>query len=427
MSSATVTSSQQDISDAVRPAVPDDLSAMCGRQSSLLNRSCQRLVLKRLSSLQKGRLYLDDQCKRYVLGENSQDDLQATIAVRNPRFYRRLVTGRSLGLAESYMDGDWECDDLPSLFRIFSRNLDWHQTFGKTLELATRAAARVGYWLARNTRSGSRRNIGAHYDLGNEFFELFLDPSMMYSSAFYDDVGMSLADAQTARLDETCRRLQLKPTDHVLEIGTGWGGFALHAAKNFGCRVTTTTISENQFRYAQQRIAAAGLSDRVTMLQLDYRDLTGTYDKLVSLEMIEAVGPQFYDQYFSKCARLLNTNGRMLLQAIVMPEQRYSRYLKSVDFIQKYIFPGGCLPSVSAMQNSMTRNSSLRLLHMDDFAEGYARTLREWRRRFLERQENVRQLGYSERFIRMWDYYLTYCEGAFEEKAVGVVQAVWGR
>ena len=427
MSSATATSSQQDINDAVRPTVPDDLSAMCGRQTSLLNRSCQRLVLKRLSSLQNGRLYLDDHCKRYVLGENSQDDLQATIAVKNPRFYRRLVTGRSLGLAETYMDGDWECDDLPSLFRIFSRNLNWHRTFGKTLELATRAAARVGYWLARNTRSGSRRNIGAHYDLGNEFFELFLDPSMMYSSAIFDDAEMSLADAQIARLDETCRRLQLKETDHVLEIGTGWGGFAMHAAKKFGCRVTTTTISENQFRYAQQHVAAAGLGDRVTVLQLDYRDLTGKFDKLVSLEMIEAVGPQFYDQYFSKCARLLNTNGRMLLQAIVMPEQRYSQYLNSVDFIQKYIFPGGCLPSVTAMQNSMTRNSSLRLLSMDDFAEGYARTLREWRRSFLARQENVRQLGYSERFIRMWDYYLTYCEGAFEERAVGVVQAVWGR
>ena len=191
--------------------------------------------------------------------------------------------------------------------------------------------------------------------------------------------------------------------------------------------MTTTTISENQFRDAQQRVASAGLSDRVTVLQLDYRDLTGTFDKLVSLEMIEAVGPQFYDQYFATCARLLKANGRMLLQAIVIPEQRYPEYLKSVDFIQKYIFPGGSLPSVTAMQNSITRNSSLRLLSIDDFAEGYARTLREWRRNFLLRLDDVRQLGYSERFIRMWDYYLTYCEGAFEEKAVGVVQAVWGR
>lgn len=427
MSSATVTSSHQDIREAVRTTTPQDVRATCGRQTSLLNRSCQRLVLRRLSSLQKGRICIDDRCEKYVLGENAEDELQATITVINPRFYRRLVTGRSLGLAEAYMDGDWECDDLPSLFRIFSRNLEWHRTFGKTLELATRTAARAGYWLARNTRSGSRRNIGAHYDLGNEFFELFLDPSMMYSSAIFDDADMSLADAQIARLDETCRRLQLKASDHVLEIGTGWGGFAMHAAKNFGCRITTTTISENQFRYAQQRVAAAGLSDRVTVLQQDYRDLTGTFEKLVSLEMIEAVGPQYYDQYFSKCAGLLDANGRMLLQAIVMPEQRYSQYLKSVDFIQKYVFPGGCLPSVTAMQNSMTRNSRLRLLSMDDFAEGYARTLREWRRSFLQRLDDVRQLGYSERFIRMWDYYLTYCEGAFEERAVGVVQAVWGR
>jgi len=427
MSSATVTPGQQMIVDAVRPAGAEGISTTSGQQASWLNRFCQRLALGRLSRLQNGRICFDDRNERFVVGENSRDNLQATITVRNPRFYRRLVTGRSLGMAEAYLDGDFECDDLPSLFRIFSRNLEWHRTFGKTLELASRTAARIGYWLATNTRSGSRRNIGAHYDLGNEFFELFLDPSMMYSSAIFDDANMSLADAQTARLDETCRRLQLKASDHLLEIGTGWGGFALHAAKNFGCRVTTTTISENQFRYAQQRVAAAGLSDRVTVLQQDYRDLTGTYDKLVSLEMIEAVGPQYYDQYFSKCADLLDANGRMLLQAIVMPEQRYSQYLKSVDFIQKYIFPGGCLPSVTAMQNSMTKNSRLRLLSMDDFAEGYARTLREWRRNFLERLDDVRQLGYSERFIRMWDYYLTYCEGAFEERAVGVVQAVWGR
>jgi len=426
MSSATVTPGQQMIVDAVRPAGAEGISTTSGQQASWLNRFCQRLVLGRLSSLKNGQICLNDQHERFVLGENSPDDLKANITVKTPRFYRRLVTGGDLGFAEAYLDGDFECDDLTSLFRVFCRNLEWYDTFGNTLELATRSAARVGYWLARNSRSGSRRNIGAHYDLGNEFFELFLDPSMMYSSAIFDDATMSLADAQTARLDETCRRLQLKASDHLLEIGTGWGGFALHAAKNFGCRVTTTTISENQFRYAQQRVAAAGLGDRVTVLQRDYRDLTGTYDKLVSLEMIEAVGPQFYDQYFTKCAGLLNANGRMLLQAIVMPEQRYSQYLKSVDFIQKYIFPGGSLPSVTAMQNSMTRNSRLRLLSIDGFAEGYARTLREWRRNFLQRLDDVRQLGYSERFIRMWDYYLTYCEGAFEEKAVGVVQAVWG-
>lgn len=427
MSSGTFISGQQVINDAVRPDGSEVIGSTGAKQASWLNGSCRRLVLGRLSSLKNGQIFLNDQHERIVLGENSLDDLRATITVKNPRFYRRLVTGRDLGLAKAYLDGDFNCDDLTSLFRVFCRNLEWHRTFGKTLELATRSAARIAYWLARNTRSGSRRNIGAHYDLGNEFFQLFLDPGMMYSSAIFDDTGMTLADAQTARLEETCRRLQLKASDHVLEIGTGWGGFALHTAKNFGCRVTTTTISENQFSYARQRVVAAGLSDRVTVLQQDYRDLTGTYDKLVSLEMIEAVGPQYYDQYFATCARLLNANGRILLQAIVMPEQRYPQYLKSVDFIQKYIFPGGCLPSVTAMQNSMTRSSRLRLLSIDDFAEGYARTLREWRRRFLERKEDVRQLGYSERFIRMWDYYLTYCEGAFEERAVGVVQAVWGR
>ena len=238
---------------------------------------------------------------------------------------------------------------------------------------------------------------------------------------------MSLEAAQTARLERICTQLDLSPDDHVVEIGTGWGGLALHVARSHGCRVTTTTISKNQYDFACLRVAEAGLEDRITVLYQDYRDLDGQFDKLVSVEMLEAVGPQFYDEYFRKCASLLKPDGRMLLQAIVMPEQRYAAYLKSVDFIQRYIFPGGCLPSVSAMHDAVQRTSNLRLLSLNDFAGGYAQTLREWRKRFLARLDDVRALGYPERFIRMWDYYLCYCEGAFDERAVGVVHAMWGR
>jgi len=386
----------------------------------------QQLVTNRLAQLTDGQLYLDDQCGRCVLGKNERDDLNATVVVNNPNFYWRLATGGNIGAADSYLDGDWDCDDLVSLVRIFCRNVEQPET-NRGLRRLTRPLLRAGHWLARNTPTGSRRNIQAHYDLGNEFFELFLDPSMMYSAATFAQPDATLEESQIARLESICQQLDLQPTDHLVEIGTGWGGLAVHAASNYGCRVTTTTISQEQYHFAVQRITDAGLSDRVTVLQQDYRDLDGQFDKLVSIEMIEAVGPQFHDTYFKKCSDLLKPEGRMLLQAIVMPEQRYKQYLKSVDFIQKHIFPGGSLPSITAMQESVTRTSNMRMLALNDFADGYARTLREWRRRFHDQLEAVKALGYSDRFIRMWDYYLAYCEAAFEERAVGVVHAMWSK
>ncbi|MCA9048853.1 MAG: class I SAM-dependent methyltransferase, partial [Planctomycetaceae bacterium] len=271
------------------------------------------------------------------------------------------------------------------------------------------------------------RNIAAHYDLGNDLFALFLDDNMMYSSALFEADDDSLETASTRKLDRICRKLGLRPEHHVLEIGTGWGGFAIHAASVTGCRVTTATISEQQYEYTARRVYEAGLTDRVTVLRKDYRDFTGRFDRVVSLEMVEAVGHEFYPHYFAKCGELLRPGGELLLQAIVMPEQRYQTYLKSVDFIQKYIFPGGCLPSITAMQDAVTQHTSLRLLSIRDFAGGYAQTLQEWRKRFHQNLSAVRELGCDERFIRMWDYYFAYCEGAFEERAVGVVQAVWGR
>jgi len=426
MNSAAMTAERNEIADTHCAVDSDSSYGNCGQRRGWATGVVQQLVTSRLSELQGGQLYLDDQCNRHVLGKNGVDDLNATVVVRDADFYWRLATGGNLGAAESYLDEEWVCDDLTSLFRIFCRNIGRAQP-NAGLNRLVRLVGRARHWRARNTPVGSRKNIQAHYDLGNEFFELILDPSMMYSSGIYETPDATLEDAQLSRLDRVCTELDLQPSDHLIEIGTGWGGMAIHAAKNFGCRVTTTTISENQHSYALRRVAEAGLSDRITVLKEDYRDLSGKYDKLVSLEMVEAVGPQFHDTYFSKCAELLNPGGRMLLQAIVMPEQRYGEYLKSMDFIQKYIFPGGSLPSVSAMQASVAKTSSMRLLSMNDFADDYARTLREWRRRFHNQLEAVAKLGYPDRFVRMWDYYLAYCEAAFMERAVGVVHAVWGR
>ena len=397
----------------------------CDTARGFLTRLSHDLVMSKLSTIEDGQLILDDQCSRTIIGTAGADDLNATLTVNHPAFYGRLVRGGSLGLAETYIDGLWDSDNLPELFRIFSRNL--HRLSPGWTQTASRLAARVSHWLLRNTKENSRSNISAHYDLGNDFFSLFLDESMMYSAGMFDTPDTSLEDAQQIRMQRVCESLDLQPEDHVIEIGTGWGGMARYMAEHFGCRVTTTTISQQQFDYATNLIQDAGLEDQVTVLLSDYRDLDSRFDKLVSLEMIEAVGPQFYDTYFSKCNELLKPGGRMLLQAIVIPEQRYESYLKSVDFIQKYIFPGGSLPSVNAMQHSVAATTNLRMLSLTDFADGYARTLREWRRRFFQRLPEVREQGYSEKFIRMWDYYLTYCEGAFDERAVGVVHAVWGK
>ncbi|MEZ6121708.1 MAG: cyclopropane-fatty-acyl-phospholipid synthase family protein [Planctomycetaceae bacterium] len=399
----------------------------CNRTTGLIDRLTRRTVLDRLSCMCNGRIILRDGCDDFICGSTSPDGLSSDLTVHSASFYRRLVTGGSLGFAESYLQGEWDSEDLPALLRIFCRNLNRVHSVSGGFASFAKALARAGHWLSRNTRSGSRRNIEAHYDLGNDFFELFLDPTMMYSSAIFDDPTMTLEDAQTARLDRICQRLDLKPTDHLMEIGTGWGGLAIHAARNYGCRVTTTTISEQQYQYAERQVRELGLRNQITLRRQDYRDLEGQFDKLVSIEMIEAVGPQYYDTFFRKCASLLKPNGCMLVQAIVMPEQRYATYLKSVDFIQKYIFPGGSLPSISVMQQAASRTSSLRLVELNDFAAGYAQTLRAWRAEFRNRLDEVRALGYPERFIRMWDYYLCYCEAAFEERAVGVVHAVWNR
>lgn len=388
--------------------------------SVVCDRWARRLFEARLTPLRQGGIRLDDPllgCATF--GESTSS---VTVRVHRTRFYRDVLLGGSLAAAEAYLRGDWDCDDLTRLFRLMIRNDDVATGWNRGLARLQGWFHRYWHWWNSNSRTGSRRNIAAHYDLGNDFFRLMLDPTLAYSSGVFPSPEATLTDASLEKFDRVCRKLDLQPGDHLLEIGTGWGGFAIHAARTYGCRVTTTTISSQQAAVAEQRIAEAGLGERITLLRKDYRDLSGEYDKLVSIEMIEAVGHQYFDRFFGDCSRLLKSGGTCVLQAIVMPEQRYNEYLSSVDFIQRFVFPGGCLPSLGAMLASVGRATDLRCVHLEDFGPHYARTLREWRQRFHQHGGEVRRLGYDDRFLRLWDYYLCYCEAAFDEHFTGVVQ-----
>ncbi len=321
------------------------------------------------------------------------------------------------------MDGLWRCDDLVGLVQILVRNRDLLDRMETGMARLGGLAMRGLHALRRNTRVGARRNIAAHYDLGNAFFELFLSPDLMYSSAlFVEAADDTLELASVRKLDRICRKLRLQPGDRVVEIGTGWGGFALHAARHYGCHVTTTTISRQQHALASTRIAKAGLQQQVTLLLEDYRDLGGTFDKLVSIEMVEAIGASQLDTYFAKIGSLLKPDGLALIQAITIEDHRYAQALSSVDFIKRHVFPGSFIPSIAAMIAAKSRSSDMALTHLEDFGSSYARTLSAWRERFLARLPDVRAQGYDERFIRMWEFYLAYCEGGFRERSIGVAQ-----
>ena len=379
------------------------------------------LILRRLGKPQSGRLTIADPWGTNSLGDG---DTELEVHVHHPRFYLDLLFGGSLGAAKAYMEGHWSASDLPAVFRFFIHNAEEADSLDHGLARLSAKSAALLHRLRANTQTGSRHNIREHYDLGNDLFGLFLDDTMTYSAGVFESDASDLRSASTAKLDRICRKLGLSPADHVVEIGGGWGSFAIHAATNYGCRVTTTTISEQQYRLARERIAAAGVSDRVELLLEDYRDLDGTYDKLVSIEMIEAVGHEFLPQYFQRCAELLHPRGQMLLQAITMPDHRYRQYLKQSDFIQRYIFPGSCCPAVSAIMGAVSEASDLKPVHLEDIAAHYARTLRLWRQRFLAAQQQVLDLGYPARFIRLWDYYLSYCEAGFTERYLGDIQLV---
>jgi cyclopropane-fatty-acyl-phospholipid synthase len=349
--------------------------------------------------------------------------LRATIAVHHRRFFLRAVLGGDIGIGESYMDGDWSSPDLAPLIRIAVRNARELDSTNLVVSAIARGLNRLRHLRNDNTETGSRRNIAYHYDLGNAFYSLFLDETMAYSCACYESEDDDLREAQERKFERICRKLDLGPKDHVLEIGTGWGGFAAYAATRYGCRITTTTISAQQHTGARERFAALGAAGaRIELLFEDYRKLQGQYDKLVSIEMFEAVGHRHYDEFFSACERLLAPHGMMLLQTITMNERHFPRYLKQSDWIKKYIFPGAELASVASILQSTAATGSLGLLHLEDIGEHYAVTLREWRRRFMAQLDSVRALGFDERFLRMWEFYLAYCEGGFLERYIGDAQ-----
>ncbi len=377
------------------------------------------LVLGRLRRLRQGALSLGDRGTTETFGHAA--GLQAEIHVHDPRFWRAVAFGGSVGAGEAYADGWWSSPDPTTVVRLLLRNramLDSLETGSAAL---VQAARRGWHALRRNTPGGSRRNIRAHYDLGNDFFQLFLDDTLSYSCGIFPSRNASMLEASIAKFDRIIALLDLGPEDHLVEIGTGWGGFALHAARVTGCRITTTTISEAQYRHAAERIAAEGLGDRITLLQRDYRELEGQFSKLVSIEMIEAVGHEHFATYFERCAALLQPGGRAVIQAITIADAQYEAARREVDFIKRHIFPGSCIPSASILRATSSA-AGLRMVGADEIGPHYAETLRRWRDRMHAERERLLSLGYDARFQRLWEFYFCYCEGGFREGAIGNLQ-----
>jgi cyclopropane-fatty-acyl-phospholipid synthase len=391
-------------------------------------RAGQRVVRTLLSRVRAGRLTLRDGADTFSAGTGENGPI-VSLTVTDPAFYAAILREGPVGVAESYIDGHWTCDDLAGLFELLLINRDAAQSVDTPMSRLLAAIARTLNTLRRNTRRGSRRNISSHYDLSNEFFALWLDPTMLYSSAFFDRPGMTLEEAQLAKVDRCCTKLDLRPTDHLLEIGTGWGGAAIRAAEKFGCRITTTTISKRQHELATRRVRDRGLNDRVSVVMLDYRDLdhtfgAGTFDKVLSIEMIEAVGHEYLPAYFKAISRLLKPDGLAMVQGIWIRDQRYDAARRTVDFLKRHIFPGSCLIGLSAVTRALRDHTDLTLIHMDDLAAHYVRTLRLWNDAFHRSLDDVRALGFDERFIRTWRYYFEYCEGAFRARHCGDYQMV---
>lgn len=400
----------------------------------------RKQLLKRLDQLDQASVNLIElhgkQVSARQVGAEQDAALQASVIVRDQNFFKRILLGGTIGSAESYIDGQWASDDLTTLIRIMIRNLDRFKKLERGWAWLKNARYLLQHRSRRNSIDGSRKNIRDHYDLGNDFYELFLDPTLNYSSGIFSSLNQTslgengMAKMESASLEKmnvVCKKLQLGPKDHVLEIGTGWGGLAIHMAKHFGCRVTTTTISREQFVKAHQRVESEGLAGQVEVLLQDYRELTGKFNKLVSIEMIEAVGHQYYDEFFTRCSELLTQDGVMLLQSITIGEKNFEYHKNHVDFIRKYVFPGGCLPSVTALCQSVGRVTNMRMLHQQDITPHYVRTLQHWRFEFMNKLDQVKSLGYDDSFIRLWHFYLCYCEAAFAERRVHNVHLIFGK
>jgi cyclopropane-fatty-acyl-phospholipid synthase len=392
-------------------------------------RLVRRVAFARLSKLEFGALTIIEGPERFQFGQlTSRCPLNATVTIHDPRVYADLMLGGTVGGGDAYRRGLWSCDDLTTLVRIFLLNRALLDRMEGGLALMSRPVFKTIHWLNRNTKPGSRKNIAAHYDLGNEFFRLMLDETMMYSCAYFERPDATLAEASRAKNDRICRKLQLVLSDHLLEIGTGWGGFAIHAASRYRCRVTTATISQQQYEMASQRVREAGVSDRVTVLLMDYRDLPKLgvqFDKLVSIEMIEAVGHQYYRTFFDICSRMLKPEGLALIQGITIDERFYERAKHSVDFIQRFIFPGSCIPSVSALTQASAKVGDLGLIHLEDIGMHYSLTLRAWGKNIVAKLPEIKALGYQPEFLRLWELYLSYCEGGFLERSISTVHMLF--
>jgi cyclopropane-fatty-acyl-phospholipid synthase len=406
-----------------RPSiVPVEGAHPVDTEGSFLARLGRKLLLAQLAKIEHGCIRIVEPHGEHRFGKRTADcDLSVTVTISHPQFYADTAFGGTVGAGEAYIRGLWRCDDLTALVRIFVRNRDVMNGMDSRWALFTKPFLKLFHALNKNSKEGSARNIAAHYDLGNSLYELMLDETMMYSCAIFPRTDSSLHEAQIAKLDTICQKLALSPRDHLVEIGTGWGGLAIHAAANYGCRVTTTTISKEQHDYAKAKIERLGLGNRITLLFNDYRDLTGQYDKLVSIEMIEAVGADFLETYLQKCASLLKPDGLALLQAITIQDQNYEAALNSVDYIQRFIFPGSFIPSITAITNALCEATDMKITHLEDIGPHYATTLRAWRERFFANLPAVRRLGMSDSFVRLWEFYLCYCEGGFLERALGDV------
>ena len=403
-----------------------NLSSIQKPNKSITQRLAKAMVIKQFSKLTKGQLIVNENGNNYIFGSKNNDfPVSATINVLSNEMYSEIAAKGLNGAAEAFVKGLWSSDDLTRLIRIFVRNREAaNQIEGGVAKLAT-GLFYLQHSLKRNNHKGSLRNISAHYDLGNDLFETFLDNTKMYSCAIFENENSSLEQASINKIERICKKLELSSNDHVLEIGTGWGGFAIFAAKNFGCKITTTTISQKQYEYTLEKVKALGLQDKISVLKKDYRDLTGKYNKLVSIEMIEAVGHHYYHDFFRKCNQLLIPDGRMLLQSIIITDYLYEEAKQFSDFIKTYIFPGSCIPSISKLCESSAKATDMRLFHLEDITPHYAKTLNHWRSHFMNNVQKIRDLGFSEEFIRLWNFYFCYCEGGFIERQIGAVQMLF--
>ena len=392
--------------------------------ASWQHKLCRTIMLKVFASLPQGKMVIKEKGVLVDTFGQKDSELHAEIDFQCLSVYKSLLFGGSVASGETFSEGLWTTPNLTNVIRIFARNLPLLDSWESKMEWLVFPIRKISHLANKNSATGSKKNIAAHYDLGNKLYTRFLDDSMMYSSAIYPSQSSTLAQAQTAKLKAICDKLQLVPEDHMLEIGTGWGGLAIFAAKNYGCKVTTTTISEEQHQYTHDLIKKEGLQDKITLLKQDYRLLEGKYDKLVSIEMIEAVGKKYLPTFFKKCSNLLKDEGLMVLQAITISDHRLESYSKSVDFIQKHIFPGGFLPSQLLINQHLRKHTDLMIRDLHDIGLDYARTLKDWHHKLLENKEPLAEDGYDERFMNMWRYYFSYCEGGFLERTISTVQLV---